>query len=39
MTPFLTGDRARTLRHRLYLGTAGAIVVAVLLAVVQLVVL
>ena len=39
MTPFLAGDRARTLRHRLYLGTAGAIVVAVLLAVVQLVVL
>jgi multidrug efflux pump subunit AcrB len=39
MTPFLTGDRARKLRHRLYLGTAGAIVVAVLLAVVQLVVL
>jgi multidrug efflux pump subunit AcrB len=39
MTPFLTGDRARTLRHRLYLGTAGAIVVAVLLAIVQLVVL
>src|ERR1019366_9555973 len=39
MTPFLTGDRARKLRHRLYLGTAGAIAVAVLLAVVQLVVL
>ncbi len=39
MTPFLTGDRARRHRHRLYLGTLGAILVAVLLAVVQLVVL
>lgn len=39
MTPFLTGDHARRKRHRLYLGTAGAILVAVLLAVVQLVVL
>ena len=39
MTPFLAGDRARKLRHRLYLGTAVAILIAVLLAVVQLVVL
>ena len=39
MTPFLTGEHARKRRHRLYLGTAAAIVVAVLLAVVQLVVL
>ena len=39
MTPFLTGDHARRHRHRLYLGTLGAILVAVLLAVVQLVVL
>ncbi len=39
MTPFLLGDRARKLRHRLYMGTAGAIILAVLLAVVQLVVL
>jgi multidrug efflux pump subunit AcrB len=39
MTPFLTGAQARKRRHRLYLGTAAAIVVAVLLAVVQLVVL
>ena len=39
MTPFLSGDHARRQRHRLYLGTAGAILVAVLLAVVQLVVL
>ena len=39
MSPFLTGERARKRRHRLYLGTAAAIVVAVLLAVVQLVVL
>ena len=39
MTPFLTGDHARRQRHRLYLGTVGAILVAVLLAVVQLVVL
>jgi multidrug efflux pump subunit AcrB len=39
MTPFLAGARGRTLRHRLYIGTAGAILVAVLLAVVQLVVL
>ena len=35
MTPFLTGDRARRHRHRLYLGTLGAILLAVLLAVVQ----
>ena len=39
MTPFLAGTDARKRRHRLYLGTAGAIVVAVLLAVFQLVVL
>ncbi len=39
MTPFLSGSYARKHRHRLYLGTAGAIVVAVLLAVLQLVVL
>ena len=39
MTPFLLGDRARKLRHRLYLGTAAAIIAAALLAVVQLVVL
>ncbi len=39
MTPFLTGERAQRHRHRLYLGTLGAILVAVLLAVVQLVVL
>ena len=39
MTPFLLGERARTLRHRLYLATAGAILLAVLLAAVQLVVL
>jgi multidrug efflux pump subunit AcrB len=39
MTPFLTGDHARRRRHRLYLGTAAAIVVAILLGVVQLVVL
>jgi multidrug efflux pump subunit AcrB len=39
MTPFLAGAGARKHRHRLYLGTAGAIAVAVLLAVVQLVVL
>jgi multidrug efflux pump subunit AcrB len=39
MMPFLTGENARRHRHRLYWGTAAAIVVAVLLAVVQLVVL
>ena len=39
MMPFLTGENARKHRHRLYWGTAAAIVVAVLLAVVQLVVL
>ena len=39
MAPFLLGDHARRNRHRLYLGTAGAIGAAVLLAVVQLVVL
>ena len=39
MAPFLLGDHARRNRHRLYLGTAGAIAVAVLLAVVQFVVL
>jgi multidrug efflux pump subunit AcrB len=39
MRPFLTGDHARRTRHRLYLGTVGAILVAVLLAAVQLVVL
>jgi multidrug efflux pump subunit AcrB len=39
MAPFLLVDHARRNRHRLYLGTAGAIGVAVLLAVVQLVVL
>ena len=39
MTPFLTGENARKRRHRLYWGTAAAIGVAVLLAVVQLVVL
>ena len=39
MAPFLTGDHARRHRHRLYLGTLAAILVAVLLAVVQLVVL
>ena len=39
MTPFLTGERARRRRHRLYLGMAAAIVAAVLLAVVKLVVL
>jgi multidrug efflux pump subunit AcrB len=39
MAPFLTGENPRARRHRLYWGTAGAIVVAVLLAVVQLVVL
>ncbi len=39
MAPFLLGEHARRNRHRLYFGTAGAIVVAVLLAVVQLVVL
>ena len=39
MEPFLVGDHARRNRHRLYLGTAAAIVAAVLLAVVQLVVL
>ncbi len=39
MNPFLTGDGARKRRHRLYWGTVGAIGVAVLLAVVQLVVL
>jgi multidrug efflux pump subunit AcrB len=39
MAPFLLGDHARRNRHRLYFGTAGAIAVAVLLAVVQLVVL
>ena len=39
MAPFLLGDHARRNRLRLYLGTAGAIGVAVLLAVVQLVVL
>ena len=39
MTPFLTGADARKRRHRLYLGTLGAIVLAVLLAVFQLVVL
>jgi multidrug efflux pump subunit AcrB len=39
MAPFLVGDGARRRRHRLYWGTAGAIGVAVLLAVVQLVVL
>ncbi|MGO9994478.1 MAG: efflux RND transporter permease subunit [Steroidobacteraceae bacterium] len=39
MAPFLLGEHARRNRHRLYLGTAGAIIVAVLLAVLQLVVL
>jgi multidrug efflux pump subunit AcrB len=39
MAPFLLGDHARRNRHRLYFGTAGAIVIAVLLAVAQLVVL
>lgn len=39
LTPFLAGADARKRRHRLYLGTLGAIVVAVLLAVFQLVVL
>ena len=39
MAPFLLGDHARRNRHRLYLSTAAAIVIAVLLAVVQLVVL
>jgi multidrug efflux pump subunit AcrB len=39
MTPLLTGDHARRKRHRLYLGTAGAILVAILLVVAQLVVL
>ncbi len=39
MAPFLMGEHARRNRHRLYLATAGAIAVAALLAVVQLVVL
>ena len=39
MSPFLTGDGAQKRRHRLYWGTGGAIGVAVMLAVVQLVVL
>ncbi len=39
MSPFLLGERAQRLRHRLYLSTAAAILLAVLLAVVQLVVL
>lgn len=39
MTPFLLDAGARRRRHRLYLGTAGAILVAILLAVFQLVVL
>ena len=39
MAPFLSGDHARRRRHRLYLGTAAAIVLAVLLGVFQLVVL
>jgi len=39
MNPFLDGEHARRNRHRLYLGTLGAIVVAVLLVVLQLVVL
>jgi multidrug efflux pump subunit AcrB len=39
MAPFLTAAQAQRNRHRLYLGTLGAIVLAVLLAVVQLVVL
>ncbi len=39
MAPFLSSAQAQRNRHRLYLGTLGAIVLAVLLAVVQLVVL
>ena len=39
MIPFLSGDRARRRRHRLYAGTAVAILVAVLLGVFKLVVL
>ena len=39
MTPFLTGDHAQRRRHRLYLGTLGAIVLAVFLGVFKLVVL
>ena len=39
MSPFLTRDDAQKRRHRLYWGTAGAIGVAVLLVVVQLVVM
>ncbi|MDE2306467.1 MAG: efflux RND transporter permease subunit, partial [Gammaproteobacteria bacterium] len=39
MDPFLKGENARRNRHRLYYGTLGAIVVAVLLVAVQLVVL
>ncbi|NNM62500.1 MAG: efflux RND transporter permease subunit [Steroidobacteraceae bacterium] len=39
MNPFLNVEHAQRNRHRLYLGTLGAIVIAVLLVVVQLVVL
>ena len=39
MTPFLTGDHAQRRRHRLYLATLAAIVLAVLLGVFKLVVL
>jgi multidrug efflux pump subunit AcrB len=39
MSPFLRGDGARSHRHKLYLGTLAAIVLAVSLAVVQWVVL
>ena len=39
MSPFLEGDGARRSRHRLYLGTAAAILAAVLLGVFKLVVL
>jgi multidrug efflux pump subunit AcrB len=39
MTPFLAGDAARKKRHRLYMGAAAAILVAVLLGVFKLVVL
>ncbi|MEI8296640.1 MAG: efflux RND transporter permease subunit [Pseudomonadota bacterium] len=39
MLPFLDRDTGRVRRHRLYWGTIGAIAIAVLLAVVQLVVL
>jgi multidrug efflux pump subunit AcrB len=39
MAPFLRGDDARPHRHKLYLGTLAAIVVAVSLAAVQLVVM